>query len=118
MSEEKDLFQHSDKELLKRFKVFHFKNPQVYSAFKNYAEKIFLTGRKKYSAWTIIQVIRWEHDLKTSGEVFQINNDYIAIYARLLIHNHKKFNGFFELRSMKPNKRKVSKEQSERELVI
>lgn len=114
---QEDLFFDSDKDLLQRFKEFHQKNPEVYRLFKLNAEKILLTGRKKYSAWTIIQVIRWEYDLKTQGDVFQINNDYIAIYARLLIYNDSKFKGFFELRSMKPNKRKISKEQSNREAV-
>lgn len=109
------LFDNADRELLQRFKTFHAKNPRVYNLFKENAEKVFQTGRAKYSSRTIIEVIRWEHDLETSGDVFKINNDYIPIYARLLIHNHPKFKSFFELRTMKPVKRKISNEQRQRE---
>lgn len=112
------LFEDADEGLLERFKIFHKANPFVYRKFREYALRIKLQGHKKYSAWTIINVIRWEEDLKTVGNAFQINNDFIAIYARLLIHNDSSFEKFFELRGMKTRKRKISNEEALRNLGV
>lgn len=106
------MFQDIDKDLLAKFKAFHLDNPHVYKKFKEYAFKIKKTGRKKYSAVTLINVIRWEHDTETTGDVFKINNDFIALYARLLIHHYPEFDNFFELRKMKAfNRRKSTDER-------
>ena len=108
------LFDRYPKVTLERFKKFHFENPNVYEEFKKIAVQMRETGRKKYSAETIINVIRWHRDVATTGDVFEINNDFKSIYVRLLIHNHDEFRGFFELRN--PNVRgRKSAEQLKRE---
>ena len=72
------------------------------------------TGKLRYSAQAIIYVLRWEFDLKTQGDVFEINNDFTSIYARLLCIEDPAFLHFFELRRM-PNKGIKSTEQQRRE---
>lgn len=89
-----NLFDFADQSLLKKFKEFHTENPFVFEKFKEYAQKIRKSGHSKYSAWTIINVIRWEKDLSTTGGVFKINNDFIALYARLLMANDYSFRTF------------------------
>lgn len=101
-------------EVLNRFKKFHKENPQVYEEFVNTAKRMKRTGRTRYSARTIIEVLRWTRDIGTTGEVFKINDDYVPIYVRLLIHNYPEFNGFFELRKIRSGGFKSS-EQRERE---
>lgn len=108
------IFQGIDKNLLKRFKEFHEKNGFVYQEFYKLSTKMKLNGRKKYSAWTIINKIRWDYDLKTKGDVFKINNDFIALYARLVIYNDPALSDFFSLREMKQYRRVISKEESKR----
>lgn len=106
---EKNIFKNIDPELLQRFKEYHQANPEIYRQFVIYAHR--MKGvRKKYSAWTVINVIRWNFDLRTT-EPFKINNDFIALYARLLIHHDPSFEGFFELRKMKECRRLVSEEE-------
>ena len=102
------------KPVLERFKKFHSSNPQVYDSFKNMAQKMKAVGRKKYSARTIMEVIRWNYDLKVIGDVFDINNDFIPIYVRVLIHNHPEYQGFFELRKVR-SRDILSQEQKIRE---
>ena len=109
-----DLFGDADPELLARFKEFHNANPVVYDLFREKALQMLLTGRGKYSAWVIIQVIRWESDLRTKGDLFKVNNDFIALYARLLIYRDRAFEDFFEIRQMKPKRRKISREEGRR----
>ena len=67
--------------------------------FVELAEEIRATGRKKYSAEAIINVLRWEHDLKTDGDFFKINDHYRSIYVRLLIYKRPEFLGFFTLKN-------------------
>jgi hypothetical protein len=47
---------------------------------------------------------------------FKINNDFIALYTRLLIWHHPVFDGFFEIRGMKRQRVQLSQEQVKRRL--
>jgi len=109
-----DIFPEADARLIRRFVEFHIANPQVFQEFRKRAGEMKATGRKKYSAWVIIQIVRWHCDLATVGDVFKINNDFIALYARLLMAEHPRFQDFFELRRMKPIRRQISREEAER----
>lgn len=95
-----------DSGVLADFADFHLKNPKIFLKFKEYSNEMMKSGIKKYSAWPIIGRIRYEYDLANAknktNKRFKINNNYIALYSRLLISYDKKFDVFFELRSMKP----------------
>lgn len=109
----KALFPHTDPTLVERFASYHAAHPNVYAEFVRRAKAMRRAGREHYSQWTIVQAIRWHHDLQ-STEPFKINNDFIALYARLMIHDHPTFADFFELRAMKASGRAVSNEEAER----
>lgn len=94
------LFDNIDKALLKRFKEYHATNPHVYEEFKRLAFQAIKAGRKKYSAWVIINVMRWNHDIQTTGDEFKISNGYIGIYARLFIFHYPQHEGFFQLKNI------------------
>lgn len=101
---------------LARFKEFHRENPSVYHEFKKLAHEMKSAGVRKYSAQAIIYVLRWHRDLQTGGDVFQINNDFTSIYARLMIYDQPEFKDFFEIRDM-PCKGQKSEEQLKRERI-
>lgn len=101
------------KTLNSRFKAFHKENPQVFKAFHNHAKQMKKRGFKTYSAWSIICVIRFNNDLQTNGN-FKINNDFVALYARLLMESCPEFEGFFKIRKMDKNRKTISKEERER----
>lgn len=98
--------------VLQRFKEWHGANPHIYRQFKALAFKMKTTGRERYSARTIVEVMRWHYDIKTKGDVFEINGDFVPIYVRLLIHNHPEFRDFFELRAVRS--RGVSSDEERR----
>jgi hypothetical protein len=104
------VFADADAELVDRFLDYHRDHPTVFAEFAKRAVQMRAAGRQRYSQWTIVQAIRWHHDLR-SHEAFKINNDFIALYARLMIHEHPEFAKFFELRSMKPAGRAMSHEE-------
>lgn len=95
----------ADQALVKRFTKYHAEHPEVWANFKKYAAEMQATGRKRYSAWAIINRIRWDHDLLKTEE-FKISNDYIALYARVAIHIEPSLAGFFATRPMKSQREK------------
>lgn len=100
------LFDDCDPKLVVEFQKFHARNPQVYELFRKLAWQVKRAGRKKYSAWTLINRIRWDFDIQTKGSQFKISNDFIALYARLLVtHETEAFKHFFKLRPMKAKRR-------------
>jgi hypothetical protein len=107
------IFPDVDAPLVARFAAYHAAHPTVFDEFERRSFKMRNAGRTRYSQWTIIQAIRWHHDLE-SAEPFKINNDFIALYARLMIHEHPEFLGFFELRLMKTSGRAMSHEEMAR----
>ena len=101
--------------VLARFKKWHHTNPHIYRQFERLAFKMKGTGRDRYSARTIFEKMRWDYDIKTVGDVFEINGDFVPIYVRLLIHRRPEFDGFFELRVVR-SRGVSSEEQRRREL--
>ncbi len=85
-----------------KFKKYHAANPKIYGLFLMYARKVRISGFTRYSAWAIMNRIRWHHDVNTSdASRFKISNDYIAWYARKAIADYPdEFVGFFKLKKL------------------
>jgi len=62
---------------------YHRENPMVWEYFQKFAFEAVAKGRSKISHWLIINRIRWEVYIVTTGEEFKISNNHIAFYARL-----------------------------------
>ena len=80
---------------------WHNANPHVYSLFERFALEAADSGKKNFSHWLIMNRIRWESAIKTTGDEFKIKNDYIAYYARLFMARHPEHDGFFRIKRMK-----------------
>jgi hypothetical protein len=91
-------FSHYSKKTLDDFKKFHANNPHIYEEFKKLAYRMKETGRRKYSSKMIINVLRWETDLRSDGDEFKINDRFQSIYGRLLAYHDPIFEEFFEFR--------------------
>ena len=92
------LFDRFSDDVKKRFNKYHIENPHVYQEFASRAKEMAFTGRTKYSARTIFEVMRWDWDIKTTATDFKISNDFIPIYVRLLICDQPSFYDFFSLK--------------------
>ena len=74
-------------------------NKHVYRAFKIYAFRMAMKGRTRYGAKTIVEVLRYETDLKDTEKTFKLNNNYTSGMARLFMSEYgQKYPGFFRLR--------------------
>ncbi len=84
--------------LAEAFEAFHLKNPRVFALFQLFAFEAQTAGHKHFSADAIMHRVRWETSVRTSGELFKINNNHVAYYARRLMETIPSFKGFFRTR--------------------
>ena len=80
---------------------FHWlpKNRKVYREFERRSLQMARTGRKRYSARTIIEIMRWDSDIADSEKTFKINDHSTPGMARLFMATHgAAYPRFFELR--------------------
>ncbi len=95
-----EIFQGYDQSTLNAFHAYHQKRPEIYEAFLLKTFQMYNTGRKHYSHWTIMNVIRWHMDLEHKETTFKVNNNFFACYARLAILEHPELADFFQLRKV------------------
>ena len=87
--------------LKEKWWVWHKENPHVYELFERFTMDAIRRGHKRLSAWLIVNRIRWETMVETTGEDFKISNDFIAYYARLFMALHPEYDGFFKTKQLR-----------------
>lgn len=85
----------------KRFEKFHSRNPLVYHFFKRFTFAVIAKGYQRFSADAIMHRVRWKTQIETFNEKFKVNNDYVALYARMFMCDFPQFDDFFEIRQRK-----------------
>ena len=82
------------------FERFHAENPHVYKRLKRLAFLLKVRGVERYGMKALWEVLRYEEAIATSVGVcsYRLNNNYTALYARLLMDQEPDLEGFFELR--------------------
>jgi len=80
--------------------AWHKENPQVWEYFERFSFDVIRSGRRKISHWLIINRIRWEVYMETTGAEFKICNDYIAFYARLWKTRYPQHSDLFTTKKM------------------
>ena len=70
--------------------AWHKQNPHVWGLFEKFTFEAINAGHERLSAWFIVNQIRWETTVKTTGK-FKIKNEYIAYYARLFMAVHPQY---------------------------
>lgn len=87
-----------------RFEEFHRANPHIYRGIEEYTLRLYRRDMerfgvvKRFGISPIIEALRYDHRLRTTSEDFKINNNYRALYVRMLIKHHPKLEPMFELR--------------------
>lgn len=77
---------------------FLCENRQLYDDFAAEATKIRATGRKRYSARTIAEVLRHNSATRGADPSYKINNNIIPVMARIFM-KLAHCDGFFEVRN-------------------
>ena len=85
------------------FIKFHAKNPWVYDKLRSMALQLRRSGRKSSGIAMLFEVLRYEYALTTnSDDGLKLNNNYSALYARLLAQQEPELQDFFHMRLRKP----------------
>jgi hypothetical protein len=84
--------------IAERFELFHARNPQVYAALRSMALELCARGHQKYGIKALFEVLRFNAAMQTHGDTFKLNNDFTALYARLLMDQEPELEAFFEIR--------------------
>ena len=83
------------------FMEFHEANPEVYQELRKLSLDLVDHGRERYGIGGLFEVLRWHRAMRTTDdeqEDFKLNNNYRALYARLLMLVEPRLRGFFETR--------------------
>lgn len=70
------------------FADFHARNRHVYHAIEQAALEAHQKGVRRLGIAKLVEDIRHDAQLRTQHEDFKLNNNFRALYARLLIHRH------------------------------
>jgi beta-glucosidase/6-phospho-beta-glucosidase/beta-galactosidase len=82
------------------FDKWNADNPAIWKYFEKFAFEVLAKGGKKVSHWLIINRIRWEVYIITSGDDFKISNNNIAFYARLWRKTYPQHKDLFNIKRM------------------
>lgn len=80
------------------FRAFHEENPHVAAVLREKALAVKALGMRTFGVKALVEAVRWDPRLRTSGQPFKLNNNHTAAYARLLMETTPELRGFFRLR--------------------
>jgi len=80
------------------FGLFHQANPHIYRLLRQMAMEYRRSGHSRCGMKMLWEALRYSSAVQTRGEPYKLNNNYTALYARLLMRQEPELAGFFELR--------------------
>lgn len=84
------------------FNVYHATHPEVWRHFEKFALQAANSKLKRFGARAIIERIRWHVGIeKKKGDVFKLDNNYGADYARIFLKKYPQYESLFETRKRK-----------------
>ena len=82
------------------FDKYDLENPQIYEKFVEFTLQA-VKVMDKYSAWTVINRIRWHTDIETTSRPFKLSNNHRAYYARYFHEKYPEYDGFFRTKQLR-----------------
>lgn len=87
----------------RNFNKFHAENPWVYDKLRTMALQLKRSGRNSYGIAVLFEVLRYEYALHTkSDDGLKLNNNYRALYSRMLAQREPELRDFFRMRLRRP----------------
>lgn len=84
-----------------QFYAFHQEHPEVYYQLVRLAREWRSHGHRKLGIATLFEKLRWEWHIAglTDADGYKLNNNYRALYARLIMEREPDLDGLFETRT-------------------
>jgi len=90
----------SEASIAQRFARFHADNPQVYSMLVSLARGLRARRPRKLGIGMLFEVLRWQYYVQTdTDEDYNLNNDFRAPYARLIMDQEPDLQAAFNIRA-------------------
>lgn len=87
----------------RKFNEFHANNPWVYDRLRDMALRLKRSGRTSYGIAALFEVLRYEYAIVTiSDDGLKLNNNYRALYSRMLAQREPELRTFFLMRQRRP----------------
>lgn len=83
-----------------KFEMFHRGNPKVYYLYKKVALSLIEAGLQKIGSKMIIERIRYESKLSTTGHDYKINNNFTCYYSRKFCRDFPQYTDKFYFKSL------------------
>lgn len=81
-----------------QFLKFHARNPHIYDLFCAYANQLILAGNLRASGTAILERIRWDSMVSTTGDRYKVSQRWAMFYTRMFMLQHPKHSNFFATR--------------------
>jgi hypothetical protein len=86
-----------------KFAEFHTAHPWVYDRLKELALELKHSGVDHYGIGGLYETLRYEASLRAKDdEGFKLNNNFRALYARMLAQDEPSLQDFFKFRLRRP----------------
>lgn len=93
------MFQFTQDRIELDFKEFHANHPEVYEQLIKLARTWKANGTAKLGIATLFEVLRWNSHLNANKDGgYKLNNNYRALYARLIMEQEPDLANLFEIR--------------------
>jgi hypothetical protein len=94
--------QHAENESLdSQFRAWLAANPHILDAFVILALQLQRAGRRQIGAKLIVERMRWEYAMQTTGDDFKLNNNYTSRLARAAVGRRPELESLFEFRELR-----------------
>jgi hypothetical protein len=90
-----------DEPLDVRYQKWITVNPHVIDAFCALAEQLRGAGLRHFGAKAVVERLRWEYAIQTTGGEFKMDNNYTSRIVRDAIARRPELAGFFEMRMLR-----------------
>jgi hypothetical protein len=82
-----------------KFNEFHAANPEVYHELVALARNLIRFGYTSYGIGALFEVLRYNRSIQTVGSTFKLNNDFRALYSRMIMEKEPDLANFFVTRA-------------------
>lgn len=87
-----------DHTIVERFWQFHERNPDVLRQLVELTERARIRGYEHWSINAAFELIRWQRGPTESFDGLKLNNDFRALYSRLVMYHRPEYRGFYRVR--------------------
>lgn len=84
--------------LEERFRAFHEANPLVYEKLEREALSALRNGDRRVAVARLVENLRHDAALRTSGSPFQVDNSFRSLYGRMLVARRPELRAVIVLR--------------------